>query len=423
MGLAELCLAALVCVLILSCVTSLNVGLAALSTVWLIGAYVAPHFDAEQNLTTVLKGFPTKLFLDLAGTTLLFAAAQVNGTLGLVVDRSVRFCGGRAWAVPPVFFLLALVLAAAGPGNIASSALLAPSALAISARLGIPPLVMIMAVAHGSIAGGASPLTPIGIVIADNYSRHQLEAALTTTFLANAAVNTLLAIVGGLVFGGLRWKVNRDDDQPLLSVPMQTESIPCERRHILTLVAIGGLIVAALALPGLNLGLAAFTAATLVIVSRSADERETIRAMPWNVILMVIGVSTLVAYCEKTGAVNLLSQQMRHVADAQTVVGWSAFITGLISIFSSTSSVVLPTFLPMVGDLVEQVGGGNPTAVAEAIVIGSNAVDVSPLSTIGALCVAAAAKTTETRPLFNRMLLWGFAMAPLSAIACQLLLR
>ena len=84
MGLAELCLAALVCVLILSCVTSLNVGLAALSTVWLIGAYVAPHFDAQQNLTTVLKGFPTKLFLDLAGTTLLFAAAQVNGTLGLV---------------------------------------------------------------------------------------------------------------------------------------------------------------------------------------------------------------------------------------------------------------------------------------------------------------------------------------------------
>lgn len=424
MGLAELCLAALVCVLILSCVTSLNVGLAALSTVWLIGAYVAPHFDAQQNLTTVLKGFPTKLFLDLAGTTLLFAAAQVNGTLGLVVDRSVQFCGGRAWAVPSVFFLLALMLAAAGPGNIASSALLAPSALAISARLGIPPLVMIMAVAHGSIAGGASPLTPIGIVIADNYARHQLEAALTTTFLANAAVNTLLAVVGGLIFGGLRWKVNRDDDKPRLSVAAaQTETAPLERRHILTLVAIIGLIVAALALPGLNLGLAAFTAATLVIVSRSADERDTIRAMPWNVILMVIGVSTLVAYCEKTGAVNLLSQQMRHVADAQTVVGWSAFITGLISIFSSTSSVVLPTFLPMVGDLVEQVGGGNPTAVAEAIVIGSNAVDVSPLSTIGALCVAAAAKTTDTRPLFNRMLLWGFAMAPLSAIACQLLLR
>ena len=50
-------------------------------------------------------------------------------------------------------------------------------------------------------------------------------------------------------------------------------------------------------------------------------------------------------------------------------------------------------------------------------------VDVSPLSTIGALCVAAAAKSFDTKPLFNRMLIWGFVMAPLSAIACQLLLR
>lgn len=424
MGLAELCLVALVSVLVLSCLTSLNVGLAALSAVWVIGAYVAPHYDEKLNLATVTAGFPTKLFLDLAGTTLLFAAAQTNGTLQLVVDRSVRLCGGRSWALPPVFFGLAFALAAAGPGNIASSALLAPSALALAARLRISPMVMIMAVAHGSIAGGASPLTPIGIVIRDNYLKHGLQAAFTETFLMNAAVNLLLAIVGCLVFGRFVGKPPAGEEAgPAQGAAKSLEPTVFDRRHGVTLAAIAGLIVAALALPNLHLGLAAFAAATVVILSRSADERETIRAMPWNVILMVVGVSILVTFCEKTGAVQLLSQQMRHVADSRTVVGWSAFITGLISIFSSTSSVVLPTFLPMVGDLVSQVGGGNATSVAEAIVIGSNAVDVSPLSTIGALCVAAAAKTTDTRPLFNRMLLWGFAMAPLSAVACQLLLR
>lgn len=425
MGLAELCLAALVAVLVLSCLTSLNVGLAALTAVWAIGAYVAPHYDAKINLATVTAGFPTKLFLDLVGTTLLFAAAQTNGTLQLVVERSVRLCGGRWWAMPPVFFVLAFGLAAAGPGNIAASALLAPSALALAARLNIAPLVMIMAVAHGSIAGGASPLTPIGIVIRDNYAKHGLQAAFTETFLMNAAVNLLLGVVGCLVFGRFGRK-KQELEQEITTTRAAAASMEAgtfARRHVVTIAAVAALIVAAVMLPDLNLGLAAVAAATVVIMSRSADERETIRAMPWNVILMVVGVSTLVSFCEKTGAVLLLSQQMKHVADSHTVVGWSAFVTGVISIFSSTSSVVLPTFLPMVGDLVAQVGGGNPTAVAEAIVIGSNAVDVSPLSTIGALCVAAASKSFDTKPLFNRMLIWGFVMAPLAAVACQLLLR
>lgn len=425
MGLAELCLAALVVVLVLSCITSLNVGLAALTAVWVIGAYVAPHYDPKINLATVTAGFPVKLFLDLAGTTLLFAAAQTNGTLQLVVERSVRLCGGRSWAVPPVFFVLAFALAAAGPGNIAASALLAPSALALAARLNLSPMVMIMAVAHGSIAGGASPLTPIGIVILDKYKSHGLEAAFTETFLMNAAVNLLLGIAGCLLFArfAIRPKAVTDAATRPLEAVESVKQTKLERQHVITLAAIAALIIAAIRFPGLHLGFAAIAAATVVIMSRSADERETIRAMPWNVILMVVGVSTLVAFCEKTGAAQLLSQQMKHVADSRTVVGWSAFITGVISIFSSTSSVVLPTFLPMVGDLVSQVGGGNPTHVAEAIVIGSNAVDVSPLSTIGALCVAAAAKSFDTKPLFNRMLIWGFVMAPLAAIACQLLLR
>ena len=65
-----------------------------------------------------------------------------------------------------------------------------------------------------------------------------------------------------------------------------------------------------------------------------------------------------------------------------------AFVTGLISTYSSTSGVVLPTFLPMVPGLVRELGGGEPLAVALSINVGASLVDVSPLSTLGALCVA-----------------------------------
>jgi len=424
MDLAVVCLVVLVAVLIVSCFSSLNVGLAAMASAWIIATYVAPHYDSKFGVATVIAGFPVKLFLDLVGTTLLFAAAQVNGTLGLLVDAGVRLCGGRVRRLPALYFVLAALLSAIGPGNIAASALLAPSALALSARLKIPPLVMIIAVAHGSIAGGATSLTPIGLIIADNYRNHGLQDVFVSTIAMNAVVNAVLACAGALLFGGRWWfrapAVTGECDLGPVELASPTRMT---RAHVVTLLAILGLIVAVLTVRNLNLGFAAITAAVVVFTTRSADEGASIRAMPWNVVLLVAGVSTFVALCEETGAVDYISRSMKLVADERTVVGWSAFVTGVISIFSSTSGVVLPAFLPTVGDIVREVGGGDPGSVATAIVVGSNAVDVSPLSTIGALCIAAAAKTFDTRPLFNRMLLWGFAMAPLAAIVCQLLLR
>ena len=84
------------------------------------------------------------------------------------------------------------------------------------------------------------------------------------------------------------------------------------------------------------------------------------------------------------------------------------------------SGVVLPTFLPLAPGLVEQVGGGNPLAVALSINVGSSLVDVSPLSTLGALCVAAVADGDAARDLFRRLMIWGLAMAVVGAVLGQL---
>ena len=49
--------------------------------------------------------------------------------------------------------------------------------------------------------------------------------------------------------------------------------------------------------------------------------------------------------------------------------------------------------------------------------IGSHLVDMSPLSTIGALCIAAA-PVIRTRKLFNRLLAWGLSMTFVGAMLC-----
>lgn len=47
-------------------------------------------------------------------------------------------------------------------------------------------------------------------------------------------------------------------------------------------------------------------------------------------------------------------------------------------------------------------------------------VDVSPLSTLGALCLAAAPAGTDGRRLFNQLMAWGLSMSVVGALVCWL---
>ena len=142
--------------------------------------------------------------------------------------------------------------------------------------------------------------------------------------------------------------------------------------------------------------------------------------MPWGVIMMVCGVTVLTALLEKTGGIDRFTTIIARVSTQATVNGVIAFATGVVSVYSSTSGVVLPAFLPTVPGLVQKLGGGDPLALASSILIGGHLVDVSPLSTIGALCVACAPPEADRRSLFNRVLAWGLSMAVVGAIGCNL---
>jgi hypothetical protein len=98
-----------------------------------------------------------------------------------------------------------------------------------------------------------------------------------------------------------------------------------------------------------------------------------------------------------------------------------AFGTGLVSVYSSTSGVVLPAFLPMVPDLSQHLGGLEPLRIAWSMNVAASLVDLSSLSTVGALFIAGAAPGSDTRALFNSLLLWGLSMSAVGAALCWLL--
>jgi len=406
---AVLALLALLLAIGLSMTARVNVGLVAISLAWAIGVYAA-----EMKADAVIAGFPSGLFITLAGVTFLFAIAKSNGTLDLLALRAARLVRGNAGLLPLVFFVLAGVLSTIGPGAIASVALVAPIAMATGSQAGVSNLLSAIMVGTGANAGNLSPISAVGAMVNNLMVRIGLPGQEWKVWAANFLAHVLVAIVAYFLFGGLRlFRAGR-------TVVTEVSVPPFERRHWLTIGVTAAWMLAAIVLR-VNVGLAAFAAGTLLILARGADERDVITRIPLDIIFMVTGVTMLIGVMEATGGMDLFTSMIARVASPSTVNAVMSFVTGVISTYSSTSGVVLPAFLPMVPGLVSQVGGGDPLAVALSINVGSALVDVSPLSTLGALCVASVVDPVAARDLFRKLLIWGLSMTIVGALLAALL--
>jgi Na+/H+ antiporter NhaD/arsenite permease-like protein len=415
MNLAIISLVALIVAIVLSFTTRINVGFLSLVFAWIIGVYLG-----GMELKAIHAGFPTNLFLTLVGVTLLFAQAQVNGTLERITQRGVKLCRGSLALMPVMFFFLTLAIATVGAGNIAGAALVAPMALATAGRVKIPAILMLVMVGHGALAGSVSPFAPTGIIVNNLMAKMGLGGREWQTFLFNLLACVVTAVIGYLIFGGLRLfrRTYVEPSEPILGSETNA-SASFERRHWITIAVIAALVLSVIFFR-VDVGMGAFAGAAILILLRTGDEAAAIRAMPWGVILMVCGVTVLTSLLEKTGGMELFSALLAKLATQSTINGIIGFVTGLVSIYSSTSGVVLPAFLPTVPGLVEKLGGGDPLAISWSMIVAGHLVDGSPLSTIGAICVASAPASEDRRSLFNQALYWGLSMAVVGALVCQI---
>jgi Na+/H+ antiporter NhaD/arsenite permease-like protein len=411
MSLAWISLLALALAITLSMFTQVNVGVVSLALAWLVGVYLG-----GIPLGTVIGTFPVQLFLTLAGVTLLFGMAAANGTLGRVASRAVHVCRGNSGLIPVMFFAIAVVLASIGPGNISTTAILAPMAMAVGHQAGVPPFLMVLMVGNGAQAGALSPFAPTGVIVNGIMERINLDGHELATYLNNLVAHFAVTFAAYFLFGGLglfrKGSREIDDSKAVHLEPFSTV-------HWLTLAILVALVAGVIGWD-LQVGMAALTGAALLSLVGAADEKEAIKKMPWGVVLMVCGVTVLIGVLEKTQGMALFSDLLARVSTPGSATFVVALVTGVVSVYSSTSGVVLPAFLPTVPGLVERLGGGDTLGIASAMMVGGHLVDLSPLSTIGALCIAAL-PSGDPKKLFNQLLAWGLSMTVIGALICWVL--
>jgi len=442
---------ALVVVVIISCINEdLNVGILAIGFAIIVGSIfgddiVAASDGAMKSMTgaTVMGFFPTSLFMILAGVTFLFGIAQVNGTMGKLTAYSVRICKGNNALIPLVVYIITSVLTTIGPGNIAATALLAPVMMAIAARVGMSAFLMTLLVVGASNGAAFSPFAPTGIISNELIAKMAEEVGLRQDSLGGLAwkihFNSMVGqgainIGGFFLLGGWAW-ISAQRGKSIDINELAPKPEPFDRNQKLTIGAIVVLILLVVVpgLPGIkgtlpswfagmvvNVGSIAFILSAVLLLFNAGDSKAAIKAMPWGVMMMVCGVSVLIDVMDKSGGLNALVKIIGSISGPETVNFWLGLIPGVISAYSSSSGVVMPMFLPMVPGLMKEIGGGDPVAMISSINVGSHIVDTSPLSTLGALCIASAGDHEDKGKLFRNLLIWGLSMSVVGAAVCYL---
>ena len=427
---------ALVILVGISCVNDdLNVGFLGIAFGIIVGGVFA-----GTPASKVMNAFPLSLFMILVGVTFLFGMAQTNGTMEKLTAYSIRACKGNTALVPIIIYILATFITTIGPGNIAGCALMAPVAMAIASKVKMPAFLMTLLVVGACNGAAFSPFAPTGIISNGIIAKCAPELGIPADYLNTLAwkihFNSTIAqgfvnIGGFFVMGGLKWiREQKGAALDIDELAPKPEPFNAAQTTTLLLVAILIILVVVPGLPGVkgtlpktitnmlsNVGSISFVLSIVLMLTGYGDSKAAVKVMPWSVIMMVCGVSVLIDVMDKAGGLNFLVEVMASVAGPTTICFWTAFVPAVISAYSSSSGVVMPMFLPMTPGLVE-LTGGDPIAIISAIDVGSHLVDTSPLSTLGALCIASAGEEEDKGVLFRKLLIWGLSMSIVSGIVC-----
>ena len=433
-------IAGLVIMFVVATALPVNMGAVAFALAFIIGG-VWVGMDGKQ----VLAGFPGDLFLTLVGITYLFAIAQKNGTIDLLVHWAVRAVRGHIGAIPWVMFIVSALLTAFGALGPAAVAIIGPVALRFARQYRINPLLMGLLVIHGAQAGGFSPISVYGGITNKVVEKAGLDVSEMAVFLSSLGFNLMLATICFFAFGGLAL-IRREARSPLavdggavgdqsshrafaieghgallsagagtLSTdPAALERVALTRDRLITLAGLLGLGVAAL-LYNLNVGLVSITVAVALALVAPNAQKGAVDGISWSTVLLISGVVTYVAVLEKAGAVDYIGHGVSGIGLPLLGALLVCYVGGIVSAFAS-SAAVLGATIPLAVPFLLQGHLGEAGMIC-ALAVASTIVDVSPFSTNGALVVASAAED-ERESLFRRFLIYSglvVALGPLLA--------
>lgn len=351
----------------------------------------------------ILAGFGSSLFIQMVGITYLFAIINGNGTLELLARKMVSLVGKRTHLIPFVMYLLGFIICAVGPGAIPSLAIIPVIAIPVAISAGVNPIMTAIIGDLGVMSGRMSPLTPESAVVSELMQEQGMDGNTVPIMIALTITALVVMVLVYIYYKG--WKVDKT------ASAVQEQLPKFSRKQWLSILGLVVLAVGALFFSW-NVGLTGFLVGSVLIVLGCGQEKKAIAAIPWNVILMVLGVGILMNVISLSGGIDIMVSALEAVMGVHTASMIMAIAAGIMSFFSSGLGVVFPTLIPAAGGLSAGIGV-RALELVSVIVIGGTVSGFTPISTTGALIMAGVAQQENAEEKFpqNRMFVELFAVS------------
>src|SRR6185295_6740506 len=155
---------------------------------------------------------------------------------------------------------------------------------------------------------------PTGIIVNGLMARIGMTGLQLETYVANLLAHALVAFGGYFLLGGVKLFTEHSSATVAAETTQTAADGAFEGRHWLTMA-----VIAAVICFGVNVGMGAFLAATVLVLARAGDDREAIKRMPWGVIVMVCGVTVLIALLERAQGIDLIGSLLARMSTPNTV--------------------------------------------------------------------------------------------------------
>lgn len=368
--------------IVIGFVKKINMGVLALGFSLILGYF------GKISINDVIKGFNSSLFLMLVGVSILFGIAQHNGTLNLIVKKLIKLSGKRAWLIPILMYFVIYLIAFLGAGTITGFAIAALFGIPMAKELDTDPFLLTTMGQLGSIGGGIVPWAPTGIIGIELAKNANITGNIANTMVINTFLATAFAAIISYIFlKGYKLKAKE----------LNVEILKFNKNQKITLVGILFMVVG-VAFFNLNIGLLSILLSIILILLKVGTEKEALGSVPWNTILLISGMGILMNLIVKLDGIKLLADILSLFMNSKTVAAILALSSGILSLFSSTSGVVMPTMIPTIPRIIQTLGIENivPSALLlSAVINGSSPSGMSPLSTGGAFVMATLSENYE----------------------------
>ena len=434
--------------------TLLPVNMGALA---FVGAFLLGAVFLGMETDDIIANFPGGLFLTLVGVTYLFAIAQNNGTIDLLVNGAVKLVRSRVALIPWIMFVITGVITAVGALGPAAVAIMAPVALGFAAKHKISPLLMGMMVVHGAQAGGFSPIAVYGVIVNGIVADTGFEYSPMALFLSSLIFNFLIAVVLFLVLGGRKLFSARVEqfvegaadarmrasvgsrasgaDVDFRGTGSGTDSLKGKtktadggpvategKQPLAQYATIAGLIILAVVALGfkVDVGFVAITIAVALALISPRSQKGAVEKISWSTVLLICGMLTFVGVLQEAGTIEYVSDGVASLGMPLLAALLICYIGAVVSAFAS-STAILAALIPLAIPFLES-GEIGAIGVIAALSIASTVVDVSPFSTNGALVLANAPEGTDRDRFYKQILAYGGIIVVVGPLVAWLVL-